>query len=423
MNRSERVLVGIASLRPAGSGSTGDTPAVNRLTLTPYSNSGLSGPIRMTPEDIAAMADRYHAMDFPGRRYSTVKMSQMFLSSWVRWMKNRRMNEVTYENLQKYVAYIYDRYAPASAVKKWGFVIRFLRWLVRCGAASSIPHEMVRMPIVRDQSAPQIITADEYAKLRAAAAGHWMDWIILLGWNTGMSVSDCMMLKWGNVDMEKCVISIKRIKTGAQSIIPFSPTSELGRGLASMREANPNAGPDDWVSVDAGDRLRHDRHYASAAHAAYREISKRAGVNKRFHCMRHAFVSALANSGMNMVLASKVSGHADPRVLSKYTHPDLDAIRSAVTKAMDDGRAHVEVHLEDPPGGKAHGRSFMFRPNSIYIAKRGRICLPDGAPVQFVRTGNDAEGKLAVVTPCSSIGEPESELQLVVDIRDVNRFR
>ena len=53
----------------------------------------------------------------------------------------------------------------------------------------------------------------------------------------------------------------------------------------------------------------------------------RAGVSGlRFHDLRHEAVSRFFEKGLNMPEVAAISGHRDPRMLMRYTHPKAEAI-------------------------------------------------------------------------------------------------
>ena len=381
--------------------------------------------ISLSPTQLEELTKYYYETDFPGRRPATIHFAEQWLRKWLRWMKACHHSEVTYENLQQYVTKMYTDYKPKTAFEYWVSVRRFLRWLVRTGRTVNRPHEAIRLPKVRVERTINPITREEYMKLREVAAGHWMDWVILLGWNTGMSIGDCMMLRWCDIDEGKCIIKIRRIKTGTESVIPFEPDDELGRVIKARRDASPNAAPEEYVSHEAGQRVRLDSYAVSKVGCdSFRYLARKAGIStsKHFHCMRHSFVSMLANSGMSTIIATKVSGHLDPRVFARYVHTDTDALRKGVCEAK--ARAGNLDEVDVVPHGQVVSQlnSYLWRPKTVYIVKRGRISLPDGTPVLFVVTGDKAEGKKAVVAACDESGEIESNLRLVVDITDVRLF-
>lgn len=381
--------------------------------------------IRMTPDELADVAKLYHSLDFPGRRPATRFFAERWLARWLNWLKRRGYDKVTSDNLQEYVNGLFDGYAPKTAKSYYGYVVRFLTWMERTRRVPYSPHHAVRQPAVRTERKTATITRDDYLKLREAAAGHWMDWIIMLGWNTGMSISDCMRLTWGNVDLDNCVIRITRLKSGSEAIIPFDPHDELGRALMERRAESPDAKPDDFVCGEAGIRVDNDHPLVSHKGVSqFRHIAKRAGLapGKRFHGMRHAYVSMLANSGMSTALAAKVSGHVDPRVFARYVHPDSSTLRALVGAAKAKAGDVKEVYVE--PHGQRYRQtnSYVWRPNTVYLVKGSKLRLPDGTPVEYVKSGPDASGKRAVCTPCDHSGEATSSIQLVVDVKDVRRF-
>lgn len=49
-----------------------------------------------------------------------------------------------------------------------------------------------------------------------------------------------------------------------------------------------------------------------------------------FHSLRHTFVSALANAGVSAEARKKPSGLADDRTHAKYTHHEIEKLRTAV---------------------------------------------------------------------------------------------
>lgn len=383
------------------------------------------GPIEMGPNDVDALLDEYIATDFPGRRPATMHWARCYVMKFTRWMRACHHKVISTAVMQDYVAFLHERHKPDSMQEYFASLKRFLGWLYRTGRCTTEPQYAVRMPrvkIIRDRNP---ITREEYARLREVAGNHYMGWVIMLGWNTGMSIADCMALRWGDVDFDRCIIQIRRIKTGTQATIPFSADDELGRALIAQRNSAGDVDPDDFVCEEAGMRVRLDSEdVAGIGTRQFAHLAKKIGLpkGKSFHSLRHSFVSMLANSGMSTALASKVSGHTDPRVFAAYVHVNTDALRKGVAEARANAGNLQEVVVE--PHGKRHRaiNSYVFRPNRVYMVKSGRIKLPGGEDLSYVKSTEHAEGKQAVVVPCDVSGEPTSSLQLVVDIRDVSTF-
>lgn len=390
------------------------------------STSYQPAPSGLSRNRMESLVDYYHDTDFPGRQPATLRVSRFWVERFIQWMLATHNEDLSYDCVQAYVTRAYDKYSPKTALECWGNTRRFLRWLYRAGHLHTQPHEQVRTPLVRsDVRSVKAITKEQYIKLREAAAGHWMDWLIMLGWNTGMAISDCMSLRWGEVDMENCVIIRRRLKTGTTSTIPFDPTDELGRGLKALRDADPGVHPEDYVHPECGRHFREDGAFKSGAGSdAFADIVRKAGLppGTRFHYLRHAFATMLANSNMPMATAMLATGHRDPKVFAAYVRPDLNALRRGVAEAKERSGIVKEVAVAE------HGQrlrcipSKTWRPNEVYMVRRGKLKLPDGTDVRYVKSSPSAEGLVASCQPCDESGEVKSVLHLVVDIRDVKRF-
>ena len=56
-------------------------------------------------------------------------------------------------------------------------------------------------------------------------------------------------------------------------------------------------------------------------------LVRRAGIkNLKFHDLRHEAISRFFENGLNLPEVSLISGHKDPRMLFRYTHPHLKSV-------------------------------------------------------------------------------------------------
>ena len=61
---------------------------------------------------------------------------------------------------------------------------------------------------------------------------------------------------------------------------------------------------------------------ANALRLAWERLKRRAGIEDlRFHDLRHEAISRLFEKGLNVPEVAVMSGHRDPRMLFRYTHP------------------------------------------------------------------------------------------------------
>jgi site-specific recombinase XerD len=50
-----------------------------------------------------------------------------------------------------------------------------------------------------------------------------------------------------------------------------------------------------------------------------------------FHSLRHSFVSALANAGVASEIRQKLAGHSDSKTPQRYSHHEIETMRTAVS--------------------------------------------------------------------------------------------
>lgn len=368
-------------------------------------------------DQLEPVMQKYLESDFDGRTPKTKLLNRECLARLFHWMRRKGRTDITVEGLMAYKANLEEDYSPRNVAEHLKNIRRFLVWMQNVGIIDDSPHTALRIRRAEAVNQKSPMTKEQYLMIRQVAQGHWMDWIFILAWNTGMSLYDCCALRWENVDMERCFIHIRRRKSGTESIIPFNPSEELG--LALKARMPQDAKPEDFVCEEAGSRI--DPVNGVSLHRAWiAHIMRRAGVKGvTMHSMRRSYISMLANSGMNTALASKVSGHLDPRVFASYVRPDPEALRKSVDEAK--ARAGLDRVVYVPPTEKRYLQldSKTFKPNRVYAVKGSRISLPDGTRVEFVISSANAEGKRAVVTPCDINGNHVSQMQILADFRDM----
>jgi len=184
-----------------------------------------------------------------------------------------------------------------------------------------------------------VFTGEEISKLISAASQDWRG-AILVGFFTGARLKDVCNLTWGNVDLEKRLITFRAGKTGQLITVAIHP--ELEEHLLRLKSS------DDPKSVLFPSLAGKSGSGKSGLSMAFRRIMEKAQVEagvarvragskgrsfslRSFHSLRHSFVSALANSGVSIELRRRLTGHASDEMHSIYTHHELETIRQAVS--------------------------------------------------------------------------------------------
>lgn len=208
------------------------------------------------------------------------------------------------------------------------------------------------MPLLpKEATAPaQIFTEAEYKALKTYCTGReWTQphlWLFILAYHTGMSLIDCCHLRWCNVHLNEngpSFIDIKRIKTqrlGDKAlcqipIIPFTDVHEWLIKLKKVEHLNYKRfdGITDFVHQDCPglylctfQNLRQD----------FKNIFKACGIStkKTFRHFRNTFCSNLVNSGTQIALICKMTGHTNVQTLLGYLKPDRKSLQEGLAKAL-----------------------------------------------------------------------------------------
>jgi integrase len=128
--------------------------------------------------------------------------------------------------------------------------------------------------------------------------------IVLFAIETGMRRSEILRLTWNDVVPEKRLAVLLQAKNGHPRTIPLST-----RALSVLQTVQKTE----------------ERIFPMSANAfrlAWERLRARAGLcDLRFHDLRHEAISRFFEMGLNVPEVALISGHRDPRMLFRYTHP------------------------------------------------------------------------------------------------------
>ena len=150
-----------------------------------------------------------------------------------------------------------------------------------------------------------IFTAEEISKLIEKANPDWRG-AILVGYFTGARLKDVCDLRWGNVDLEKRLITFRAGKTGQLITVAIHPELEehlLSRNISDDPQAflfrslaGKSGGGKSGLSM-AFKRIMEQAEVEAGVARLSSGAKGRSFSLRSFHSLRHSFISALANSG------------------------------------------------------------------------------------------------------------------------------
>jgi integrase len=158
--------------------------------------------------------------------------------------------------------------------------------------------------------------AGEQERLQAACdqcRNPFVRFLVQLALETAMRRGELLRMRWCDVSAEKRTLHIPITKNGHARTIPLS-----GAALALLRDLRDHCGPSCERVLPITE---------NAAKMAWKRLAKRARLeNLRFHDLRHEAISRFFEKGLNVPEVALISGHRDPRMLFRYTHPRAEDI-------------------------------------------------------------------------------------------------
>ena len=120
-----------------------------------------------------------------------------------------------------------------------------------------------------------------------------------------MRWGEILAIEWEHIDFKDRILLIPRTKNGHSRTIPLTRTA------IQILQSLPGTEGDHVFPITA-----------NAFRLAWERVKRQAGIEDlRFHDLRHEAISRFFEAGLNVPEVALISGHRDPRMLFRYTHP------------------------------------------------------------------------------------------------------
>lgn len=144
---------------------------------------------------------------------------------------------------------------------------------------------------------------------------------------TGMRKGEQYGLRWGDIDFDRRVITLRDTKNGSSRTVPmiedvlfaFKQLRKLSLERKDRSSDRPNAAPEDVV-FGIGDNKKWWE-------AALKEARIK---NLRWHDLRHTFCSRLAQAGVSLKVIQEAAGHKTIAMSARYAHMDHTTLQNAM---------------------------------------------------------------------------------------------
>lgn len=212
------------------------------------------------------------------------------------------------------------------------------------------------------REAGKAISAEQETAILGAAAHNHSPLIgpfIRIALLTGMRAGEIRGLRWGQIDFEKRVVTVGDSKTqaGAGRQIPMNPDLEatLSTHASWFRQWFGELRPA-WYLFPFSSRVRpvDPARPVTTIKTAWESVRAAAGVECRFHDLRHTVLTKLAERGVPESTMEALAGHMSRAMIERYSHIRMAAKRAAVEGLQfgKPGENQIETPTKVPTIGR-----------------------------------------------------------------------
>ncbi|MCI0625454.1 MAG: site-specific integrase [Acidobacteria bacterium] len=263
------------------------------------------------------------------------------LESWKEKLGDRSARGVTPADIEKarreFIASRERRPKPATVNRYLAALKTAFSFALENGKVETNPVRTVKMECENNERI-RFLTRDEEARLLGATPTKYHP-LITVAIHTGLRKSEMLKLEWRDIDLKRNQLTVRESKSGKGRIVPLSETA-----AATFRELSKVRLIDNvyvFPGEIPGERMKDLPRY-------WEQYRKKAGLEDlHWHDLRHTFASRLVMVGVDLYTVSKLLGHHDVKMTTRYAHLSPDHLLSAV--GVLDRVSENQVTLELTP--------------------------------------------------------------------------
>jgi len=264
---------------------------VQKQTSTPLSDLLFRYQKEITPKKRGSDAEKYRLKTLLQHEIARIPVRKLTGSAVARY-RDQRLQAVSSASVRRELVIL--RHCLEVARKEWDAPFK------------ENPVHNIQVP--SDGKARERRLDEEELKALLAAADKcrnpYIKPVVQFALETGMRRSEILGQVWENIDLKARTAAIHQTKNGHARTVPLS-----GAAVAILEALDHRSGLVFPIS-------------ANALRLSWERVKERAQLRDlRFHDLRHEAVSRFFELGLSVPEVALISGHRDPRMLFRYTHP------------------------------------------------------------------------------------------------------
>lgn len=243
------------------------------------------------------------------------------------------------------------RHAPADANRMLLVLSKMMNWAEGLGLRPDGSNPVRHIERYPEQARQRYLSPAEFRRLGAVLAAAKRGPVVVDGEPepvrlspmalaaiallifTGARRGEILSLTWGQVDLDRGVLTLPTSKTGFKVIMLNAPALAILAALPRV-EGNPYVLPG----------VRHGQHLVNITDTWY-VVRALAGLKDvRLHDLRHSLASVGAAAGLSLPVIGALLGHTQAQTTARYAHLSADPLKQAaeligdrITAAMQRG--------------------------------------------------------------------------------------
>lgn len=245
-----------------------------------------------------------------------------------------RLEEVNPDNLQQFIARLYDAGITARSVARIISGIKsFYGYLLLDGYVQSDPTELLEIPKT-GLKLPTVLSVDEINDIIGAIdlstkEGRRNKAILEVLYGCGLRISELVSLKLSDIHTKEEFIKVEG-KGSKQRLVPIPQTAlkEIQNYVLDRNHINIRKGSENILFLSK----RGTPISRSMVFLYIKQYADAAGIKKNIspHTFRHSFATHLLEGGANIRAIQQMLGHEKITTTEIYTHIDREFLRQEI---------------------------------------------------------------------------------------------
>lgn len=262
----------------------------------------------------------------------TVKNYQHDLDVFLKFLKNKQVNNINYNDIRNYLSFLYEKkYSKTTVARHISTLRSFFKYLYREKIISDNPMTLISNPKL-DKTLPKFLNYKEMESILAipdinTPIGKRDVLILEMLYSTGLRVSELVNIKLQDINISDQKIKILgKGNKERYALFGTACLNKLNDYLDNGRADLMNNFITDYLFLNKRGKPLTDR----SVRTIIDYIANKASIQMHIspHVIRHTFATHMLNEGADLKSVQELLGHENLSTTQIYTHVSNEHLRN-----------------------------------------------------------------------------------------------